>query len=351
MEFSASNIKTVELELTSRCNAQCAVCGRFDFTNTYQIVREEARVNAELPMADLSVDDIGQILPERFLKTIEAIVLCGSHGDAIMVDDLHKTLDYLTTANPDLALQFNTNGGARSKAWWTALAQFFNREDRHVVFAIDGFEDTHHLHRGNTRFEKVIENARTFIAAGGRAKWKFVIFRHNQHEIDKARSLADEMGFIEFIPIYSFRFANDTGEGMPVLSKGKRSHFLQRSQRVVPNAFNGGERCLSARTNPDHSILTTVDCEAIKQGYLYIDFLGRVWPCSFTARSALYRDFWAPLPSQVTVGNLLEDYPPDILDGRKHPIEEIIEGEFFSHLRTMMHAPHGLPVCMRYCGK
>ena len=41
-------------------------------------------------------------------------------------------------------------------------------------------------------------NAKAFIEAGGKARWKMIVFKHNEHQIDEAKLLAKDMGFWEF---------------------------------------------------------------------------------------------------------------------------------------------------------
>ena len=33
-----------------------------------------------------------------------------------------------------------------------------------------------------------------YIKAGGVARWEFLVFKHNQHQIEEARQLANELG-------------------------------------------------------------------------------------------------------------------------------------------------------------
>ena len=50
-----------------------------------------------------------------------------------------------------------------------------------VTFGIDGLQDTNHLYRISTNFDKIIKNAKAFIDAGGFAKWHMLVFEHNEH--------------------------------------------------------------------------------------------------------------------------------------------------------------------------
>ena len=68
----------------------------------------------------------------------------------------------------------------------------------YCVFSIDGLEDTNHLYRRNVKWEKVIENARSFITAGGKAHWDMLVFEHNKHQVDEAKSYANKLGFVWF---------------------------------------------------------------------------------------------------------------------------------------------------------
>ena len=68
----------------------------------------------------------------------------------------------------------------------------------YVRFGIDGLEDTNHLYRRNVRWPTLMRNVRAFVEAGGNAEWDFIEFRQNQHQVEQARMLADELGFSMF---------------------------------------------------------------------------------------------------------------------------------------------------------
>jgi sulfatase maturation enzyme AslB (radical SAM superfamily) len=88
----------------------------------------------------------------------------------------------------------NTNGSARTVDWWRDIAEVL-KPNGYVIFSIDGLEDTNHLYRRNTNWEKIISNVNAFIEAGGIAHWEYIVFEHNEHQIDIARDLASSLGF------------------------------------------------------------------------------------------------------------------------------------------------------------
>ena len=50
-----------------------------------------------------------------------------------------------------------------------------------INFSIDGLADTNPTYRVNANWDKVIENVKTFIKAGGLARWDYPVFGHNEH--------------------------------------------------------------------------------------------------------------------------------------------------------------------------
>ena len=45
------------------------------------------------------------------------------------------------------------------------------RHNFNIIFGIDGSDEISELHRCNTSFEKVINNAKAYINKGGKAHW------------------------------------------------------------------------------------------------------------------------------------------------------------------------------------
>ena len=89
----------------------------------------------------------------------------------------------------------------------TELASIICKPGDFAVFSVDGLEDTNHIYLRNTIFSKIMKNADAFISAGGIAHWDYIVFRHNEHQVESARTLALSMGFQEFYTKVTRRFA------------------------------------------------------------------------------------------------------------------------------------------------
>ena len=74
----------------------------------------------------------------------------------------------------------DTNASLRSKDVWHELGVITkSNNNSSVTFSIDGLQDTNHIYRIQTDWNKIMQNAKTYISAGGVAEWKYIIFKHN----------------------------------------------------------------------------------------------------------------------------------------------------------------------------
>ena len=133
--YDYNDIRTVHLEITEKCNAACPMCAR-------NINGGED--NPWLQNAELSLNDIVTIFPDKFIQQLNHIFMCGNYGDPIVAKDTLKVFKHFRNTNPTLYLGMNTNGSARTVTWWKDLATVIG-SDGYVVFSIDGLEDTNYL--------------------------------------------------------------------------------------------------------------------------------------------------------------------------------------------------------------
>lgn len=262
------DIRDVHLEISSLCNASCPWCPRTFWGYPY---------NGGYPETNLSLAQATQIFQPEFLTQLKSIRINGNFGDIVMNPEGPDIVDFFYSVNPGLKIFISTNGSARNRNFWQQLAA----TPAVVAFCLDGLEDTHHLYRQNTSWKKILQNAKTFIKAGGHAVWKMIRFDHNRHQIDQCKALAMSMGFADFQLVEHGR---DTA---PV--------FDQQGRLVHVMGNYTGERnfdILLHRKKNDQILLEdistgrvpakTISCETKNLKSIYISATGDVSPCCYT---------------------------------------------------------------------
>jgi MoaA/NifB/PqqE/SkfB family radical SAM enzyme len=264
MIYDFKEIQHVHLEISSMCNAECPLCPRnfygYPINNGY---KEHA----------MTLQEAEKIFQPNFLLHLKSITINGNFGDIVMCPDAVKIISYFRQHNPSLTITISTNGGARNQQFWTDLAKL----NCYVHFCLDGLEDTHSIYRRNTRYNIVIDNAKTFISAGGVASWKFIVFDHNHHQIEAARELSKQLKFAAFILVDNGR---DQG---PVFNAEKKLDFylgklpehevtFEKHYAMYYNLLNSLDKLSPPKPNP-------VKCKVKEDKSIYVNSLGEVYPC------------------------------------------------------------------------
>jgi MoaA/NifB/PqqE/SkfB family radical SAM enzyme len=268
------DVREVHLELSTNCNASCPLCPRTFFGYPH---------NSGYPITELSLTDIQNIFGNArgteswypdILTQLDEIKINGNLGDFMLARDSLEIIEYFRAHNPRLHIRIHTNGGARNAEFWTRLAA----SSPVVCFALDGFEDTHSLYRKDTKFETVLTNAKTFIAAGGIAIWKMIKFSHNEHQIEDARALSQELGFYKFELVDHGR---DTGpvfdrHGKFAYSIGNKTPDIKENVMVYMD-----HKRTHAKKGLHEAVKPTRVCYTQGRRSIYISAAGDVYPCCF----------------------------------------------------------------------
>jgi MoaA/NifB/PqqE/SkfB family radical SAM enzyme len=272
-------------------------------------------------MTELSFNWLVKAIPAGYLKELTNIRLCGTYGDPCMHKDFIEIVKWLQ-ASTTATISINTNGSLRSKKWWAQLGSIM-RDTDYVVFGVDGLYDTNHLYRKNTNFNKIIDNARSFIDGGGNAIWKFILFKHNEHQIDDIIQLSQQLGFAE-LEITSCRtgdFQNLTD--WPVIVNNKVSHFLQQpTNRIHKKIVHDTAKSLLRLDNFGNDFDRI--CPWMVAGKLYITYLNELIPCCMMHFDTKNNYFGKTRLIEMTGGI-------DNQDLTKHSISTILGNKFFDH--------------------
>jgi|688.fasta_scaffold21685_6 MoaA/NifB/PqqE/SkfB family radical SAM enzyme len=379
MLYHFNEIKTIHLEITDSCNAACPMCAR-------NINGGED--NPQLPNTELYLDDVKKIFTPEFIKQLDRLYMCGNYGDPIAARDTLEVFDYFRQCNSRMNLSMHTNGSAKKPEWWSELAKVLGKNS-YVVFSLDGLEDTNHLYRQNTIWSKIMQNAQAFIDAGGRARWDYIVFEHNEHQVEEARQLSQKMGFEKFQFKKSARFfsnasgmtkdahqaANRKGTTTllkpPVDSKYRNLALEELSKidkktddtitfvpRKADEAFIvQGKQKFYLDPNKKKPMEkywdeVSIKCKVAEEKSLYVSAEGIVQPCCWTA-GQMYVWYWEPKGSQIW--QAINQIGKDNLNAKQHSLESIVNGLYFQDIvpnswNKSSCAEGKLQVCAKTCG-
>jgi len=304
--LNVNAIKTVHIELTDKCQAQCPMCARnFHGGALRPFIRG----------GDISIEDFKEWFPEQFLSQLENFYSCGNYGDPAFARDCLEIYDYVRKCNPHTRLSLHTNGGMRNKEWWHRLAKTIGiQANSEVVFAIDGFKGKHELYRRNTNFDKVIENMCAFIAAGGVAKVDSLVFEHNEHDTEELKRYLIDLGVKAVNFVRTTRFYEMT-EFKVLDKKGNFEYNLKPSQReeykMSPNYS------LARLLDQDYRNTVIKDSNIIPrcqtEQSIYIDPYGNVFPCCWIGGEYQETPIKEDLPIHI-LRNITVKNSQDMLD-------------------------------------
>ena len=279
--YRYDNIKQVHLEITQRCQAACPMCDR----------NENGGVdNRHITNAELSIDDCKKIFSPDFIRQLDAMYMCGNLGDPIVARDTLEVFKYFREHNPTMWLSMNTNAGAKTVEWWEELAKVINNKGA-VIFSVDGLHDTNHLYRQNVVWDNVERNMRAFINTGGRARWDFLIFKHNEHQVAEAEALSKEWGCEKFQKKKSGRFIVASGETSKETHqaqnrKGEKTTIIAKpksidNQNIALLKQNEIEKSYGSMR--DYYDKCSIKCKAVEKNEIFVTAEGLLMPCCWTA--------------------------------------------------------------------
>ena len=255
-----NNIRHVELEISSYCNANCPLCPRNLFGYPY---------NTGYTAKHLTLAEVKQILDPKFISQLDSVTFEGNYGDPLMNPELLDIVDYINKP-----IKIFTNASMQTKTFWEKLA----KAKTTVYFALDGLSDTHSIYRQKTDYNKIIANATAFINAGGSAVWKMIKFDHNEHQIIDCEKLSKQLGFKKFILVDHGRNSgpvfDDQGNLTRVLGDFKGSTELEHYIDIIDNGDMFIEDIWDKPKN-------NISCQTINRKSIYISSEGEVYPCCF----------------------------------------------------------------------
>lgn len=387
--YTYDRLQHLDLEVSSLCNALCPVCNR----------RQSGGIkNPMFAETYVTLEQYKKWFPVELISRLFSISFCGNYGDAMTNPELISILEYTKELNPNIKVTMNTNASGRNEKFWQDLGRLVG-SNGHVTFSIDGLEDTNHIYRRGTHWHKIMSAAKNYIGAGGTARWDYLVFKHNQHQVTEAEALAKEMGFDHFFHKKALGFVNsdtdrvatptmhvfnETGQldyvleppmegrwqnnvikdyiskttfnkvdGEDVESKHALKTFKLEEHRpkYIPKPFKMDNTRPLTQWEKDLGS-TKIDCLVLKSDSFFVSSEGLVWPCCFTASK--YYAYDNEETSQLK--SFINDYGKDKISLRHVTLKDIIDGPMFQEKYVENFNDNNvrnkrLRTCSIFCGK
>ena len=354
------DIKKIELEITSNCNASCPGCARTLRQGDYEI-------------ADVTIEDIMTMFPTKESMFDKQFKFCGVLGDPIVNKDCLDIVSYLT-GNGGYC-QLSTNAGLRSKEWWETLGTISKATGMvDVNFCIDGHEETNHIYRIGTIWSNIERNLEAFCSAPGegavQATWIYIVFDHNEHELEKAKAHAERLG-IPFATRTGMRNSfNDwvaqikkrnqetrqvTQEVKKITTTGIKAHskveqvkelqqFIDQSKVIKQQATTEQKEISQEYLDKKREIMSSIKCKMVHEEEIFLASNMTLWPCCFVWDSYF--------KNKDNIKSVFKKYDSDWNDLRKHSIDEILAHPWFAETLGLSwdpDHPQHIDRCIRTC--
>lgn len=234
------------IEPTSKCTLECPLCSRTWFYKKFK-----KRIIDEIDIDALTT----------FVGENHKILMCGNHGDPIYHSRFIELCRKFKENN--CQLRIITNGSSKTKKWWHELNSVLEKNDE-VIFSIDGLEDTNHIYRINAKWKSIMDAIQVLQTRKCQMKWKYIVFKHNQHQIKDAEELSKNLGFDQFNVEHSDRWL------------GRKD--LMPDEEYVDKSYEQSAEILS---NPTFTTTMSPRClkDETPSRQLYIDAAGDFYPC------------------------------------------------------------------------
>ena len=277
-----SDVKTLNIELSTRCTARCPLCARVQMNYTEKV--------------DIPLDTLKKIPFEN----VSGVSLSGSLGEPTCYPQFTELVDYIRDVNNDMMIKLTTNGYSHDEQFWYDLGKHFSRECQgHAIFGIDGLEDTHSLYRVGTDFNNIVKNVKAFSEGGGRSYLQMILFKHNEHQLQDVRQLSQELGCMRMFYRPSKEY-NDTYE----------------RPNVIPVRTQGD---VVSEGGPLH-------CFILERKELFLNVDGYLMPCYLLSR----RRHHYKEENQEFLNRYNECF--EELNLNKYDFEDIVQHEFYDYV-------------------
>ena len=330
-------IKKIELEITSDCNAACPGCAR--------------TLNKDiLEVTDFSLDDLKRILPSAEHIDMKDIRLCGVLGDPMIHPQVEEITEYLLSNGADVTI--STNAGVGTKSMWYDVGLLSKEYQKKLILqaCIDGHRETNHIYRVNTKFDVIERNLQAYAENSykgefNKNKWTFIVFDHNEHEIEAAKEHAESLG-LKFFTRTGMRNSyynwvaeigkKNNKQQKVITTSGSKEHARREEVYKLDKIIQ--------ENKVDEDIIKTISCKYVHEGEIFINAQQEMWPCCYLWDSAFKN--WENILGK------LSEYPQGWNSLKTNSIEEVMQHPYYEEvLEASWNPTHNkhMKRCIRTC--
>jgi len=361
-------IMHLDFESSSLCNASCAICNR----------RYAGGSKADgMIETYVTLKQFKEWFPVEFIKNLVGMSMCGNYGDSMTNPELLDILRYARNLNTNLIITMNTNASGRTPQFWTELSEIIGTAG-HLTFSVDGLKDTNWIYRKGTHWDKIMMAMENYKKGPGSSRWEFLVFKHNQHQVEEARQLSKDIGIDSFHVKEAFGFNEDAMSGehrsyfvvfgendkhlydieaktntpfdhekflntYKNLNKKLGDGFLRQPFRSAGGPLNEWEKKLGK---------TCIECQVIKPKSIFVSSEGLVFPCCMTAGKLYAPD----TDDSIQLKKFIADIGKDNINLNHNSLQDIIDGDVFQvswpdNWKDNNILNKRLRVCSMFCGK
>jgi len=312
-------LQNIHLEITNKCNSRCPGCARTLDGDTHPLLKPH--------MMQWSLNDFQKFFDPKFIDN-KLFTFGGVVDEPFMNTHIMDIVDYILKCNG--YIEIFTNTGANTKEVFETFGKWSKQTGRlDVKFSVDGLEDTNHLYRVNVDWHKVIENMTAYATQGGKCEWQYLVFEHNEKDIDDAKNIADSLG----VPFVLRQNVRNIAPWTAVAKKKIDGKIVEETFTVNPTKNKSLEhpdtdKVANWKENfeiSEQDKAKSIRCKMFHEKEIFVDWSGRVFPCCWFASDYFF-----------DADHHLKEVDIEYGDGwnslHLHTLEEIMAHEYYAIL-------------------
>lgn len=278
---------TLDIELTTHCNARCPQCSRTDELN-------KVSKKSWLPLTQVSINQFKNWFSPEDLNHIKNLHFSGTYGDPGMCKDLIEIVKYIIDESSTTTISINTNGGMRDEMFWWQIGAI-GRERLTLIFDVDGSTpEMHAFYRRGVDLNKVLQHIEAVAETPANLRVLTVVFKHNEDYLEQIQDMCREIGVEHFDYVEGNNFQAGS-EYLFIDEDGNE----QKLEQVTRKDREQGLKRLERRVR-DHRHKYIVDeykkieCLAAEKANLKIHATGLVAPCCYLSTPLETKSIYKP---------------------------------------------------------